>query len=218
MADAPLLRRQLLRWFEKNRRNHYPWRYTKNPYHILIAETFLQRTKADQVLPVYRRFLKTFPAVSGLAGADEKLIQDIIHPLGLAWRGKNLKQTALDIQEKFGGKIPSKREELLQIKGVGEYIADSVRYVAFGIRSSIIDSNIVRILGRLYGIPITPESRRDQKFRKLADGLLPRKKFREFNLALLDHGALICIRNPRCDICPIRNHCNYYAQKAGVNK
>jgi A/G-specific adenine glycosylase len=218
MPDVPLLRRQLLKWFDKNRRNHYPWRHTKNPYHILIAETFLQRTKADQVLPVYKKFIQEIASVSDLAAANEARIQRIIYPLGLAWRGKNLRQTAIDVIERFGGHIPPKREDLLQIKGIGEYIADSIRYVGFGIRSSIIDSNIIRILGRIYGIPTTPESRRDKKFRELADSLIPRKKFREFNLALLDHGALICVRNPKCDICPIKNHCNYYMRKTGAEK
>ena len=93
---------------------------------------------------------------------------------------------------------------------IGEYIADSIRYLAFGIRTSIIDSNVVRILGRIYGIKITPESRRDPRFRKLIDGLLPRKKFREFNLALLDHGAMICVRKPKCEICPITGYCTCY--------
>ena len=208
--NIPLLRRQLLRWFGKHQRDSFPWRHTKNPYHILIAETFLQRTRADQVVPAYHRFLESFPTVSDLAKADKDMIQEIVYPLGLVWRGKNLKQTALDIEEKFNGTIPSDREKLLQIRGVGDYIGDSIRYLAFNKRTSIIDSNVVRILGRIYGIETNAESRRDKRFRELVNGLLPRKNFRRFNLALLDLGALICIRNPKCDICPIKIHCNYF--------
>lgn len=210
--NISLLRRQLLRWFGKHQRDNYPWRHTKNPYHILIAETFLQRTRADQVVPVYHRFLGFFPTVSDLAKADEDLIREIVYPLGLAWRGKNLKQTALDIEDKFNGTIPSDREKLLQIRGVGGYITDSIRYLAFNKRTSIIDSNVVRILGRLHGIGTHAESRRDKRFRELADELLPKRVFRKFNLALLDHGALICVRNPKCDICPIRSHCCYFEE------
>jgi A/G-specific adenine glycosylase len=208
--NIPLLRRQLLRWFEKHQRVHYPWRHTKNPYHILIAETFLQRTKANQVLPVYSKFIKVFPAPLDLAKANEDTIRELVYPLGLAWRGKNLKKTALDIIEKFNGSIPSNRKELLQIRGVGDYIADCIIYLAFGRRVSIMDSNVVRILGRLYGIKTHAESRRDKKFREFVDELLPKRAFRKFNLALLDLGALVCARNPECSSCPIRIHCRYF--------
>jgi len=208
--NIPLLRRQLLRWFEKNQRDHYPWRQTRNPYHILIAETFLQRTRADQVFSVYFQFIETFPTPSDLAVADESLVRKITYPLGLTWRGKNLKRTAVDIKEKFNGEIPSNREELLQIRGVGDYIADSIIYLAFEKRRSIIDSNVVRILGRLHGIETHAESRRNKKFRELADNLLPKKNFRKFNLALLDLGALVCIRHPKCNDCPIKTNCTFY--------
>ena len=199
----------MLAWFKKHGRNDYPWRHSADPYHVLLAETFLQRTKAEQVLPVYNKFIETFPAVSDLAGADEEKILAITRPLGLIWRGKNLRRTALDILEKFGGRIPSERESLLEIRGVGDYIADSILYLVFGNRTSIVDSNVVRIIGRLHGIETDAESRRDKEFRKLADELLPARKFREFNLALLDLGALVCIRNPRCGDCPITCHCSY---------
>jgi len=208
--NVPVLRRQLLKWFNKYQRHSYPWRHTTDPYHVLIAETFLQRTRADQVLPVYTQFIKSFPTVSHLAKAEEQRIKDIMYPLGLAWRSKNLKQTAIDILEKFEGLIPSEREQLLQITGVGEYITDSIRYMAFGKRTSIVDSNVVRIIGRLYDIEVNAESRRDKEFRALADKLLPRKKFKEFNLSLLDLGALVCVRNPSCPVCPINQHCKYY--------
>lgn len=211
IAEIPAFRRRLLKWFEKNQRDHYPWRHTRDPYRILIAETFLQRTRADQVLPVYKKFLQAFPDVENLATADEARIRELMYPLGLAWRAGNLRRTALDILEKFGGKFPGKREDLLEIRGVGEYVADSILYAAFGRRTSIIDSNVIRILGRLSGVDTHAESRRDRKFRDIVDGLIPKKRFREFNLALLDLGALICTpRNPRHDECPVRKHCFHY--------
>ena len=209
--DIQLLRRQLFRWFEKNERD-FPWRHTKSPYHILIAETFLQRTKANQVVPIYEKFLSAFPTPSDLAIADDQLISDIVYPLGLAWRAKNLKQTAFDILEKFDGTIPSEREQLLMIKGVGDYVTDCVRYLGFDIRTSIIDSNVVRIIGRIYGVETHAESRRNKRFRELADELLPKRAFRKFNLAILDLGALVCVRNPKCKVCPIKTHCSYYTK------
>jgi A/G-specific adenine glycosylase len=140
---------------------------------------------------------------------------EIVYPLGLKWRAKNLQITAADILSKFDGNIPSDKEKLLKIKGVGEYIADSIRYQAFGIRTSIIDSNVVRIIGRLHGLKIDPESRRDKKFRDIANELLPPIAFKKFNLALLDLGALVCTRCPQCKICPLKSHCEYYIKKQG---
>lgn len=213
----PLLRRQLLQWFKKYGRNHYPWRNTEDPYRIFVAEIFLQRTKAGQVLPVYFKFVETFPTVSSLAEADPSKIKDIVYPLGLAWRGNNLGQTARDIMEKYAGEIPSERADLLKIKGVGDYVADSILYLAFRKRTSIIDSNVVRIMGRLNGIATGGESRRDPKFRELAREILPKRKFRDFNLALLDLGALVCKKKPLCDICPIKTNCSYHG-KGGLNE
>lgn len=211
----PAFRRRLLTWFERHQRDHYPWRHTRDPYRILIAETFLQRTRADQVVPVYERFLDTFPDIETLAKADESVIRELMYPLGLAWRAGNLRRTARDILEKFEGEFPETREELLEIRGVGEYVADSILYAAFGRRTSIIDSNVIRLLGRLYGIDTHPESRRDRGFREIIESLVPKKRFGEFNLALLDLGALICTpRNPRHDECPVRMHCVFYLEIA----
>jgi A/G-specific adenine glycosylase len=209
----PAFRRHLLKWFETNQRNHYPWRHTNDPYRILIAETFLQRTRADQVLPVYERFLNAFPDIKTLAKAEETRLRELMYPLGLAWRAGNLRRSALNIMERFSGEFPKTREELLEIRGVGEYVADSILYAAFNQRASIIDSNVIRVLGRLYGIDTNAESRRDMRFRQIVDSLVPKLRFRDFNLALLDLGALVCTpRNPRHDECPVRMHCIFFLE------
>lgn len=208
--DGTKLRRKLLEWFKKNNRNHYPWRKTNNPYHLLVAEIMLQRTKADQVLPVYGNFLKRYPTISKLAAAEERNIAEIIHPLGLAWRAKNFKRAAVDVIEKYGGSIPAGREDLLKIRGIGDYVADSILYNAFNVRTSIIDSNVVRIIGRIFGIKTDAGSRRKKIIKELADGILPARKYREFNLAMLDLGAMICSMNPRCHICPVRTLCSFH--------
>lgn len=209
MPDIKILKKQLLKWFKKNQRQGFIWRHTADPYRILIAEILLQRTRAEQVLPVYRKFLVAFPGTAELAEAGEKRIMEVIRPLGLAWRGKMLKGTAEDIMEKHNGQIPPDRKQLLGIRGIGEYVADSILYQAFGVRTSIIDSNIVRIIGRIHGMETDSESRRNRRFRAIADEMLPRKDFRNFNLALIDLGALICIRKPKCSICPIGSECQY---------
>lgn len=213
--DKKLLRAKLLKWHNSNNRNHYPWRNTDSPYQILVAEILLQRTKADQVLPIYFTFIKEFPDISSLAVADEKRIAQIIYPLGLSWRAKNFNTTANNIINNFNGLFPKKRNDLLRIKGVGEYVADSILYNAFKIRTSIIDSNIIRIIGRLFGLKTTPESRRNKIFRDYANDLLPKNNYRIFNYALLDLGALICVRKPKCDICPINSYCLFYNNHGG---
>ena len=200
----------LLRWWKKNGRM-YPWRETTDPYLVLVAEVMLHRTRADQVLPVYETFVKRFPDISSLANASREDILKILRPLGLKWRIDLLQEMALKIVHETGGKIIPDKDWLKSLPGVSEYIASAVMCFAFKKPEPLLDTNTVRIIGRLYNIPVNDSSRRSKKFKKIYADLMDAERAREFNMAMIDLGAMVCkARLPLCENCPLRNHCRYY--------
>lgn len=171
----------------------------------------LQRTKADQVEAAYNSFIKQFPNAHELNKAGMRDIEKYFQRLGLMWRARLLKKLAAELVEKHDGKVPQTREELLMLPSIGEYVADAILSFAFRKDVAIVDSNVCRVLGRVFSMTSKGEARRDRRFRQKAEEILPKGKSREFNLAILDHAALICIpKKPRCPICPIRTMCSYY--------
>lgn len=207
--DLKSFRTDLLTWWSENRRD-YPWRRTRDPYAIAVAEVLLHRTRADQVVPTYREFLEKYPSVSRLVEAPIDELRSLIYPLGLHWRVDLLYDMAQELHLKFTDLIPTRREDLESLPGVSHYIATAIRCFAFGYPDALLDTNTVRICGRLLGISVTDGSRRSEKFRKLLEALVDTTHPREFNYALLDHGALICrSRNPLCTECSVKEHCCY---------
>ena len=213
--DMESFRKDLLAWWKESKRS-YPWRETRDPYAIAIAEVLLHRTRADQVVPTYQEFLTTYPSVSHLAKASIEDLKALLHPLGLHWRVALLHNMAQLLHLRFGDLIPAKREDLESLPGVSHYIATAIRCFAYGYPDALLDTNTVRICGRLLGLTVTDGSRRSGKFRKLLEALVDTKHPREFNYALLDHGALICrSRNPRCNECSVNQHCCYGRRTLG---
>jgi A/G-specific adenine glycosylase len=203
----------LANWYKSNARE-YPWRKHRTPYNILIAEIMLQRTKADQVVPVYLSFLTQFPDPRRLGLASKEEIMKYFCKLGLIHRARLLELLAKELLLRFDGKIPKKREELLSLPSIGEYVADAVLCFAFDEDIAVVDSNVCRIIGRIFDLKAEGEPRRDPQFRKAANKLLPAGKSKEFNWAMIDLGALICTpQNPSCNICPISDLCDYYRAK-----
>ena len=203
----------LIDWYRNNGRE-YPWRKNRTPYRMLIAEIMLQRTKADQVAPVYLSFLKNFPDPERLGRASREQIAKYFSKLGLIRRAGLVESLAKELLARFDGKIPKNREELLSLPSVGEYIADAVLCFAFDEDVAVVDSNVCRIIGRVFDLKAKGEARRDPQFRQAMNGLLPSGKAKEFNWAIIDLGALICTpRNPSCNICPLRSVC-IYGQRA----
>jgi A/G-specific adenine glycosylase len=199
----------LLRWFRRHGRN-YPWRKKKDPYRVLIAEIMLQRTKADQVMPVYQLFLRKFPDPHTLADAAPEEIDGIFAMLGLKWRAGKVKELAKVLVSQYNGRVPCSREELLSLPGVGEYVANAVLCFAYGMDVAVIDANVCRVIGRVFGVKPRGEARRDSRFRQIAQRLVPPKEARKFNWALIDFAALICTpQNPRCDECPLQELCSF---------
>jgi len=210
--------RRLLDWFLRNGRN-YPWRNTQDPYKILIAEIMLQRTKADQVEPVYREFVEKFPSPHELNKASIKDIEKFFTRLGLRWRAGLVKALARELVKRFNGKVPENRDELLSLPSVGDYMADAVLSFAYERSVAVVDSNICRILERVFDLKPRGEARRDPKFRKIADKIIPAGKAKPFNWAMIDLAALICTpRNPKCHLCPLCDICRYHERKRQVRQ
>lgn len=206
--DVSSFRDDLIAWGRNNGRV-YPWRLTRDPYRLLIAEVLLHRTRADQVFPVYKTFITQFPSPKEIALAP-LMVHGTLAPLGLRWRVDRLLEMNTQLLDRFGGIVPTDEEALLTLSGVGPYIAAAVECFSLNSAKVILDTNTVRILGRLFCLRITDGSRRSQKFRNLMEKILDEVRPREFNFALLDLGALICTsRNPLCDRCPVQAYCCY---------
>lgn len=204
------LRPALLRWGESHFRP-FPWRQTRDPYRILLAEISLHRTQVKQMVAVYERLVATYPNVPALAAADKTALDALLFSLGLRWRTDLLHVMAQEIVTRFGGHIPTDRTDLLSLSGVSEYIAGAVRCFAWDQPEALMDTNTVRIAGRLLGWQVKDSSRRNTRFRAALQALLDPDEPRAFNYALLDLAHLVCLKRqePLCDRCPMATWCRY---------
>lgn len=207
------LRRKLIEWYENHKRL-YPWRKTRDPFKVLVAEMMLRRTKADQVKPVYDNLIEEYPDVNRLSKAKDEKIEKILFPLGLRWRTTSFTLMAREVREKYKSKIPKTREKLKELTGVGEYVAGAVLSFAYGRKEWIVDSNIVRLFKRYFGIKTSKEGRRDKHIIDIAKLYVSCQNPREANLAILDFTAILCTpKNPRCEKCPLNIYCFYISKK-----
>lgn len=198
---------RLRRWDEHHHRS-FPWRETGDAFHILLAELMLRRTQARQVVPVFLEFTRRYPDVQTLANAKPAEVAQLLFPLGLSWRVPAFQNLAQVLLECYGGKVPSDYEALLTLPGVGEYVASAVSCFAFGQAIPIIDTNTVRVAGRLFAIPTDAESRRRRPVRRILSALLDREEPAVYHYALLDLAAQICTpAHPHCNVCPLAQCC-----------
>lgn len=201
----------LLEWFASNRRD-FPWRRTKDPYKILIAEVMLQRTKADQVVPTYESFLKRYPDPHTLSEASVAELKAEIFSLGLEKRAEGLKKLAEQLIEEHGGKIPSTKDSLVKLHGVGNYIANAILCHSFGVDVPTVDANFARLLVRVFSLKPKHPAQKDKRIWAFAESLmlLVRGRARVLNLAILDLASKICTpQKPSCRICPLESVCDY---------
>lgn len=208
---APIpFREELVTWGRDNFRA-FPWRFTNEPYRVLMAEIMLHRTQASQVVPVYERFMEAYPDAAALARASRDELLEAFSPLGLRWRAGLVHDMAAELRDNFGGQVPQREADLLSLPGISDYIAGAVRCFAFGLPVPIVDTNTIRIVGRLFGLEIRDSSRRNRLFKDLIAALVDPARPRDYNLALLDLGALVCtkVKPPRCWECPVQRHCRY---------
>ena len=204
-----VFKRALLSWGVSGVRR-FPWRETRDPYAVIVAELMLRRTKAAQVLPVYNTFIGAYPTLMDLANAAPSNIRRICQPLGLHWRVENLVELSQEARHNRLRRIPASIEELQQLSGVGPYVAGAVRCLAFGYACPVVDSNVVRVLSRFFGLSIQGEARRSRRMVDLAARCVDRDAPRDYNLALIDFGALVCTPNRRgCAACPLSAGCSW---------
>ena len=209
---APALRqrfrRNLLAWYRKNGRD-LPWRNTDDPYHILVSEIMLQQTQVDRVLPKYQEWLEKYPSFEVLAAAPEADVVQTWRPLGYNIRPRRLQSIAREAVTRYGGQLPSDHETLLSFKGIGPYTAGAVLSFAFGKRAAILDTNVARVLFRVFVGAGEPKSHAMLKHLwELSRTVLPHKHVFDFNQALMDFGATVCTaRKPLCLYCPMRRSC-----------
>ncbi len=204
-------RRQLLTWYRKHGRD-LPWRNTDDPYHILVSEIMLQQTQVDRVLPKYAEWLAKYPSLRALAAASPEDVTKTWYPLGYNIRPRRLHSIAREAVDKFGGALPSDEETLLSFKGIGQYTAGAIRSFAFGERAAILDTNVARVLLRVFiGGGDTKQHRMQRRLWALSEALVPHRHVFDFNQALMDFGATVCVaRKPLCLICPMRQHCRAF--------
>ena len=206
--------RRVLQWYEAHGRD-LPWRRTRDPYAILVAEILLQQTQVRTVIPHYERFLRRYPTVQALAGAPLAAIKRLTDPLGYKIRGSWLKTIALRVAEERAGYFPQTLAELQLLPGVGRSTAGAVMNFAFHQDAPILDTNVTRLLGRYFGAAGGKDVRR--RLWELSARVIPPGKGYRFNQALMDLGALVCMsRAPRCRACPLRQGCRWRRdQEAG---
>jgi len=210
----------LLAWFRKNHRT-FPWRQTKDPYRILIAEKLLQQTAAtENVIIAYKQLLRSFPTLRSLSKASPAALKQIIGQLGFTYRAKELPQLARQILAAHKGRVPNDLDELLRLPGVGDYTARAIMSFAYGQDVPIVDTNIARLLYRVFGLEETLPSNpaRNKQLLAVASMLIPHQNSRNFNLAALDLCAAICTaRQPKCFECPIQKQCDTGRAMSGRN-
>ncbi len=204
-------RSKLLLWYRKFGRD-LPWRSTDDPYHILVSEIFLHQTQVKTVIPFFKQFLERFPTIYKLANANLEDVKAVTDGLGYKIRGQWLHNIAKTIVEKYTGAIPNSFEDLIALEGVGKYTAGAILSFAFKKRAPIVDTNVERIIRRVFGLG---EELMNAKIEKtiwsIVDNLLPPENLKldifDFNQGIMDLGALICLPIPKCPICPLRTLC-----------
>ena len=207
-ASRQRFRRALLGWYRKHGRK-LPWRETADPYHILVSEMMLQQTQVDRVLPKYHEWLEKYPSLGALAAAPEQDVRQTWRPLGYNIRPRRLHAIARESVERYGGSLPSDEETLLSFKGIGAYTAGAIRSFAFGQRAAIVDTNVARVLFRVFvGRGDAKAHAMRKHLWRVSETLVPHKHVFDFNQALMDLGAMVCVaRKPKCLICPMLKMC-----------
>jgi A/G-specific adenine glycosylase len=204
------IRSKILEWGDKNLRD-FPWRNTHDPYKIIIAEIMLHRTNADQVKPVYEKFIEDFPDFSSIVRAGSKNIRTEIQSLGLFWRSDLLYQLAVEVEAKYNGTLPLEKNKLMGLPGVGHYIASAILCFGYNRPEPLLDTNTVRVIGRIFGIKITDSSRRSKEFYIIMQDIVYCEKPKKLSLSMLDFAALVCTaKYPKHDLCSISNNCCFY--------
>lgn len=198
--DAPTTRRwrrSLLAWYDRNRRD-LPWRRDRDPYRVWLSEIMLQQTRVSAVLDHYRRFLERFPTIEHLASARESAVLAAWSGLGYYRRARRMHAAARVIVKQHAGRFPASIAELRALPGIGRYTAAAIASIVFDVPAAVVDGNVERVLGRVFGGDLAGEG-----LWQTAGELLSRKRAGDSNQAMMELGATVCLPSqPRCSICP----------------
>jgi A/G-specific adenine glycosylase len=201
---------RLLAWYRDNQRI-LPWRGPPrgDPYAVWVSEIMLQQTRVEAVIPYFERWMRLFPDVRALAGASEREVLNAWEGLGYYSRARNLHKAAKIVVDQHNGEIPRDLDELRKLPGIGRYTVGAIASIAFNMDVSALDGNIKRVYARLFDVSQPVDSPAGEKILwELADENIPKGQAGDYNQALMDLGATICVpKNPRCLICPVRVLC-----------
>lgn len=213
------LHRDLLTWYDAHRRR-MPWREKTSPYRTWISEIMLQQTQVATVIPYFHRFVKTFPDIRSLARANEEKVLRHWAGLGYYSRARNLRRAAIEMCDRFAGRIPETLEDLKSLPGIGPYTAAAISSIAYGHPHELVDGNVSRVFARLFAERGNVKALSvDKRMWKHAAGLIHRHRPGDWNQAVMELGALICLPlpdSPRCGECPIKKHC--LAKRANIQE
>ncbi len=205
----------LLSWYDQHKRI-LPWREDQNPYRIWVSEIMLQQTRVEAVKPYFDRFMKELPTVADLAKAEEERLLKLWEGLGYYNRVRNMQKAATVIMNEYEGRFPEEYDLLLALPGIGSYTAGAIASISFGKAVPAVDGNVLRILSRLmlYDRDILSQ-RAKTEARDALLALMPEKRSGDFNQALMELGATVCVPNgaPHCEVCPWRDMCLAKQQK-----
>jgi A/G-specific adenine glycosylase len=200
----------MLAWYRRHGRD-LPWRQTRDPYRILVSEIMLQQTQVDRVLSKYHEWLDRYPTFAALAAAPEADAVTTWYPLGYNIRPRRLHAIARETMASHHGSLPEDEATLRSFKGIGAYTAGAVMSFAFGKRAAILDTNVARVLFRVFvGRGDAASHAMKKHLWEISRTVLPHRHVFDFNQALMDFGATVCsARNPACPICPLSSKCQF---------
>ena len=215
MKNKKFFFENLIKWNRNKNKREMPWKGEKDPYKIWISEIILQQTRVQQGLAYYNRFIKAWPNVKSLAKVKEQKVYKLWEGLGYYNRCRNLIASAKYINDELGGRFPEKYEDILSLKGIGDYTAAAIASFAFNQPYAVVDGNVFRVLARFFGIQTPVETTEGKKlFKELANELIDKKNPAEYNQAIMDFDAVICKPVlPLCYECPLQKKCVAYQKK-----
>lgn len=211
-GELSFIGKPLLRWYDECKRS-LPWRQEPTPYHVWVSEIMLQQTRVEAVKPYYKRFIENLPDIRSLAMAPEQLLLKLWEGLGYYNRVRNMQKAARQVVEEYAGLMPGTYEELLTLKGIGNYTAGAIASIAFGQAVPAVDGNVLRVISRyeMDAGKINDPKVKQETEQKLAK-VIPTERPGDFNQAMMELGAMVCLPNgmPHCEVCPLKDGCKAY--------
>lgn len=213
-STESLFAKRLLRWFGTHGRHDLPWQTDRTPYRVWISEIMLQQTQVSTVIPYFHRFMDRFPTVEELAAAQTDQVLHLWTGLGYYARARNLHKAAKVVVQTHSGAFPDSVEGLMELDGIGQSTAGAIAAISMGVRASILDGNVKRVLARYHCISGWPEQTSVKKqLWEIAESLTPFERVDEYTQAIMDLGATVCTRSkPACQDCPFQSDCGSHQQ------